>query len=268
MGQFARPPFVFFSAFLLAFACGRERPRQTQPPRGTSETTPAVTASGPPSASASATVGAETPERAPQVLPWKGVPKGSVELRVEDTQRAGDIARARVRLAVSTGEGTAPRPLAQATITLAHDGCDALDEHPGLSEPPTVALDLAPYRLDAETVAVGLRFSCSREFPAGSGSATWLHLVRIDGPSLSPVLDVSVERSDLQRGPGDATSEESIVMMAPRAGSFADILVKTTTVHSSIWDTSGNERRRTSTRQFVWDGTRYKLAKQVAPARR
>jgi hypothetical protein len=72
------------------------------------------------------------------------------------------------------------------------------------------------------------------------------------------VLEVSVESADHQRGPGEDIETKGVVIMKPRAGAVADILVRRTTVVRPLEGQPGKEQRRTSEERFVWDGARYR----------
>lgn len=145
-----------------------------------------------------------------------------------------------------------PSPeLEQAALAFEHDGCE---------EPMEKSLDPGRYQLDASTTAIGVRFVCHSEFPAGEAVETWLHLYRVNGEKLERVFVGLLKVDSHQRGPGEDFVATSTIEMVPGDAAFADLVVHTTTV-TTPFDQAQAATTSTTTERHVWDGAAYQLAR-------
>ncbi len=191
---------------------------------------------------------------------------GWVVLRTDGASVDAKGGHLTLRVAIVSGGGDAGAPTRAAEGRIAVERADCT-QTAGPADGPTAVLDLAPYRLDAATTAIGARVTCGRTFPAGEGVATTLHLLRPSGGALTEVFRATVEDHDHQRGPGDELDVLATVAVEParRAAKgapagLADVVVRRTTSRSRIGE-SAAPTRTTTVERFAWDGARY------APAR-
>lgn len=77
-----------------------------------------------------------------------------------------------------------------------------------------VVLDLAPYRIGDNEFAFGIRWKEDATFPAGENNAVKLRLWRVDAGKLKKILETSMEDSDEQRGPNDASEMKCTVSVS------------------------------------------------------
>lgn len=254
---------------LAAAACGRSGDARVAEPNATSTATPTPTAHSIPAptplptpndaardlrSDGLAAAGFGAGDARDDVRSWGGSPGGAVALRVERSAIDESGGHATLRVVALARAGGALRASHSATFTVDRPDCV---EGNGPADAPTALLDLAPYRLDSETMAVGVRVTCGRSFPAGEGSRTTLHLLRPNGAALERVLDVTVEDHDHQRGPGDFRKATAVVILEPKAGRPADLVVRHT-IETGRLDEPEKPKRATKVERFKWDGARYR----------
>lgn len=86
---------------------------------------------------------------------------------------------------------------------LAHDSLSSGGKEGTACE---VVLDLAPSRIGDNEFAFGIRWKEDATFPACENNGIELRLWRVNAGKLKKILETSMEDSDEQRGPNDASA--------------------------------------------------------------
>ena len=119
-------------------------------------------------------------------------------------------------------------------------------------------LDLAPYKVSAEVMAIGVRFLRTVEFPAGENTTETLLLHRQMNDKFSLIHSIDTRVEDAQRGPDELWNFKSLVIVDQKqTESFYDLLSKETATKSRMMEQKEKPLTCLKTRRFRWQGTRY-----------
>jgi hypothetical protein len=139
-----------------------------------------------------------------------------------------------------------------------------------LANPPETStrefsLDAEPYSLATNTLAIGVRLTCSISVPSAEGEETHAALLIREGDALHQVLWLVLSRGSLDRVSRVETSEETAFSLLPSVHSgYRDVSTRTTISRRTVPLDASPDRTPSvtkRTRVFVWDGSRYLVQK-------